>query len=482
MNRPIRVLAVACGVLFLALLLNVNYVQFLQASDLNAREGNRRVMDEEFSRERGPVLVAGKPIAQSVASDDQYDYQREYPNPLMYSNLTGYYSYEYGGSDLESSQNSILSGSDPRLFVNRVVDLLGSRQPSGGSVSLTIDPAAQQAAYAGLTALGEGVHGAVVALDPSTGGILALVSRPSYDPNKMASHTLENVRRTRAQLLEDPGEPLLDRSRENTYFPGSTFKLVTAAAALSSGKYSPDTMVKGGPVLDLPETTADLTNDTDCPSQVTLTTALALSCNVSFGEVGLDLGDDALRAQAEAFGFGDDSYLDELHQVASTFPASPDEPQTAQSAIGQFDVSATPLQMAMVAAGIANGGTVMRPYLVDKVYSPDVELLDEHDPEELHQAVSSGVAAQLTQMMVEVVNNGTAGSAQIPGMDVAAKTGTAERSEELSPYAWFVSFAPADEARVAVAVFVENPDVPREEITGGGLAGPIAKAVMESVL
>jgi penicillin-binding protein A len=240
--------------------------------------------------------------------------------------------------------------------------------------------------------------------------------------------------------------------------------------------------VTGGPVLDLPETTADLTNDTDCPSQVTLTTALALSCNVSFGEVGLDLGDDALRAQAEAFGFGDDSYLDELHQVASTFPASPDEPQTAQSAIGQFDVSATPLQMAMVAAGIANDGTVMRPYLVDKVYSPDVELLDEHDPEELHQAVSSGVAAQLTQMMVEVVNNGTAGSAQIPGMDVAAKTGTAERSEELSPYAWFVSFAPADEPRVAVAVFVENPDVPREEITGGGLAGPIAKAVMESVL
>ena len=482
MNRPIRVLAVACGVLFLALLLNINYVQFLQASDLNAREGNRRVMDEEFSRERGPVLVAGKPIAQSVPSDDQYDYQREYPDPLMYSNLTGYYSYEYGGSDLESSQNSILSGSDPRLFVNRVVDLLGSRQPSGGSVSLTIDPAAQQAAYAGLTALGDGVHGAVVALDPSTGGILAMVSRPSYDPNKMASHALENVRRTRAQLLENPGEPLLDRSRENTYFPGSTFKLVTAAAALSSGKYSPDTMVKGGPVLDLPETTADLTNETDCPSQVTLTTALALSCNVSFGEVGLELGDGALRAQAEAFGFGDDSYLDELHQVASTFPASPDEPQTAQSAIGQFDVSATPLQMAMVAAGIANGGTVMRPYLVDKVYSPDVELLDEHDPEELHQAVSSGVAAQLTQMMVEVVNNGTAGSAQIPGMDVAAKTGTAERSEELSPYAWFVSFAPADEPRVAVAVFVENPDVPREEITGGGLAGPIAKAVMESVL
>jgi penicillin-binding protein A len=482
MNRPIRVLAVACGVLFLALLLNVNYVQFLQASDLNAREGNRRVMDEEFSRERGPVLVAGRPIAQSVPSDDQYDYQREYPDPLVYSNLTGYYSYEYGGTDLESSQNSILSGSDPRLFVNRVVDLLGSRQPRGGSVSLTIDPAAQEAAYAGLTGLGDDVNGAVVALDPSTGAILAMVSRPSYDPNKMASHALDNVRRTRGQLLADPSDPLLDRSRENTYFPGSTFKLVTAAAALSSGKYSPDTMVTGGPVLDLPQTTADLTNETDCPNEVTLTTALALSCNVSFGEVGMDLGDGALRSQAERFGFGDDSYLEELHQVASTFPASLDDPETAQSAIGQFEVAATPLQMAMVAAGIANDGTVMKPYLVDKIYSPDLELLDEHGSDELHQAVSSGVAAQLTQMMVAVVNEGTAGSAQIPGIDVAAKTGTAERSEELSPYAWFVSFAPADDPRVAVAVFVENPDVPREEITGGGLAGPIAKAVMESVL
>jgi len=326
------------------------------------------------------------------------------------------------------------------------------------------------------------VQGAVVALEPSTGAILAMVSRPSYDPNRLASHDLEAARKARLQVLEAPGDPLLDRSRENTYAPGSTFKVVTAAAALSSGKYAPDTLVKGGPVLDLPETTDDLTNDTDCPSQVTLTTALALSCNVSFGEVGLDLGDDALREQAEAFGFGDDSYLDELPQVASRFPDDPAPPQVAQSAIGQFDVAATPLQMAMVAAGVANDGTVMKPYLVDKVYSPDIELLEDHDPEELHQAISSGVATQLTQMMVEVVTNGTASSAQIPGVEVAAKTGTAERSEELAPYAWFVSFAPADDPEVAVAVFVENPNVPRELISGGGLAGPIAKSVMESVI
>ncbi len=198
--------------------------------------------------------MAGTPVARSVPSDDDYDYQREYPSPQLYSNLTGYYSYEYGGSDLENSQNGILSGSDPRLFVNRVVDLLGSDQPSGGSVSLTIDPAAQQAAYDGLRSLGDDTKGAVVALDPETGGILAMVSRPSYDPNRLASHDFEEVRKARAELLDDPNDPLLDRTRQNIYAPGSTFKLVTAAAALSSGDYSPETEVPAGPSLDLPQT------------------------------------------------------------------------------------------------------------------------------------------------------------------------------------------------------------------------------------
>lgn len=181
--------------------------------------------------------------------------------------------------------------------------------------------------------------------------------------------------------------------------------------------------------------------------------------------------------------FGDDSYLDELHLVASQFPESAEGPLTAYSAIGQYDVSATPLQMAMVAAGIANDGTVMKPYLVDEIFSPDVELLEEHDPEELHQAVSSGVAAQLTQMMVAVTSSGGTGSSvQIPGVSIAAKTGTAERTEDLPPYAWFVSFAPADDPQVAVAVFVENAAVARSEISGSGISGPIAQSVMASVI
>lgn len=483
MNRPIRVLAVVCGLLFLALLVNANYVQFVQAEDLNDKTANRRVLDEEFSRERGAILVAGEPVAESVPSDDEYEFQRRYPMPQMYANVTGFYSYTSGADALENSQNSILSGSDAQFFVNRVVDLLGSKEPQGGSVSLTIDPAAQQAAYEGLNALGADTRGAVVALDPRTGAILAMVSQPSYDPNRLATHDFPQAQRAYEELLEDESDPLIDRSRENRFAPGSTFKLVTAAAALESGDYAPETQVPGGETLDLPLTDDVLTNSTSgCTDPITFTQALANSCNTSFGAIGLDLGAGAIREQAEDFGFGDDSYLDELTVEESIFPEDPDEPQTAFSAIGQFDVSATPLQMAMVAAGIGNGGTVMKPYLVDRVYSPDVKVLDETDPEELHQAMSSGAASQLTQMMVTTVESGTATPAQISGIAVAGKTGTAERSEALSPYAWFTSFAPADDPQVAVAVFIENSGVDRAEIAGGTLGGPIAKRVMEAVI
>jgi penicillin-binding protein A len=208
-----------------------------------------------------------------------------------------------------------------------------------------------------------------------------------------------------------------------------------------------------------------------------------VSCNVSFGDIGLRLGDDALRAQAEKFGF-DQTYLNDLNgQVRSRFPRNPDEPQTALSAIGQYDVAATPLQMAMVASGIANGGTVMRPYVVDEVRAPDLSVLDKTNPEAFRSnAVSSSVARDLTQMMIEVVDNGTGQTAQIPGVKVAGKTGTAQSSPERPPYAWFVSFAPADNPKVAVAVLVEDAGVDRNAISGSGLAAPIAKKVMQAVM
>jgi peptidoglycan glycosyltransferase len=337
------------------------------------------------------------------------------------------------------------------------------------------------AAYAGLA----GKKGAVVAIEPKTGRILALVSRPSYDPNELASHDLNKVSAAWKRLTNDSNRPMSNRAIKELYPPGSTFKLVTAAAALSSGKYTPDTKVRSPAVLDLPQTTVKLQNENhlNCggSDNATLTVALRNSCNTAFGSVGLDLGADALRQQAEKFGFGE-RQLPELGAVASQFPADPNAPQVAQSAIGQFDVQATPLQMAMVSAGIANGGNVMKPYLVQNVRTADLKTVSDTKPESLHQAVSSQVASQLTQMMVDVVQNGTGKKAQINGVQVAGKTGTAQTSPDKPPFAWFTSFAPANDPKIAVAVMIEDAGVARDDISGGALAGPIAKSVMEAVI
>jgi penicillin-binding protein A len=485
-NKPIRTMSVFCMLLFAALLLNATYLQYVDAGSLNKRPDNKRVRDAEFSRKRGAIVAGSASVAESRPTKDQYAYQRVYKQPLKYAQLTGYYSYVYGRSAVESSENAILSGSDPRLFVNRVVDLVGNSQPKGGSVSLTVDPKAQTAAFDGLRALGQNVEGAVVALEPSTGKVLTMVSSPTYDPNLLASHKFSAVQQAWARLNGSQKRPMLNRGIQEVYPPGSTFKLITAAAALSTGQYTPDTLVKGGASLDLPQTSTNLVNENgnNCGGDpITLTRALEVSCNVSFGSIGLRLGADALRAQAEKFGF-DQTYLNDLPgQVPSRFPAHPDPPQIALSAIGQFDVAATPLQMAMVASGIANGGTVMRPYVVDEIRAPDLSVLDKTSPEAYRSnAVSSSVARQLTAMMVAVVDQGTATTAQIPGVKVAGKTGTAQSSPSRPPYAWFVSFAPADDPKVAVAVLVEDAGVARNAISGSGLAAPIAKKVMQAVI
>jgi len=490
-NRPIRVMAIGCLLLFVALMLNVNYVQFIAADSLNDRSGNSRVLDAEFSRERGPILVAGKPVAQSVPSNDRYDYRREYPSAYQYANLTGYY-YLFGRTGIENSQNSILSGSDPKLFVNRVADMVSSQQPEGGQVSLTIDPAVQRAAFQGLIALPGDSAGAAVAIDPESGAILAMTSVPSYNPNELASHDSGDVSDAYDRLSKDPAKPLLDRSRLDIFPPGSTFKLVTAAAALSDETLglSPDSRVRAGYTLDFPGITYQLVNSSgsNCGGDtITLTTALVVSCNTAFGRIAMKVGEEALVAQAEKFGFGDSSYLDDLSMAASQVVADGagdlDAPQTARTGIGQENVAATPLQMAMVVAGIANQGTVMKPYLVDETRSPDLEVLERADPQELSEAVTPAVAAELTAMMEAVVTDGTASVAAIPDVRVAGKTGTAQTEDERKPYAWFVSFAPADDPQIAVAVFIQDASgVARSDIAGGKLAGPIAKSMMEAAL
>ncbi|NPC98803.1 penicillin-binding transpeptidase domain-containing protein [Nocardioides sp. zg-DK7169] len=488
MNKPIRTIAIFCLVLFLALMANVTYLQYFRADNLNDHAGNARVFNAAYSRERGSIIVGRDPVATSRPVDDQYKYLRTYPQPFKYAPLTGYFTYSYGASGIERSQNAVLSGEDDRLFVTRLVDLLSNDGTKGGNVALTIDRAAQDAAYEALSAVSGRVEGSVVALEPRTGKVLAMVSLPTYDPNRLASHDFSEVNKYWAELNDDPAEPLLNRGIQKTLPPGSVFKLVTAAAAIESGEYAAaDDLVPGGATYQLPLTSGDtglIDNEgRSCGTdRIPFTQALGQSCNTTFARLAIEVGADAMLEQAEKFGFNRD-YLEDLRpQAISTYPEDADEAQTGQAGIGQFDVRATPLQMAMVAAGIANDGVVMRPYVVDEVQSADLDVVATTPVEEFSEAVSPATAAELTKMMVYTVDSGTASPAAIPGRSVAGKTGTAQSGTDDPPYAWFVSFAPADEPQVAVAVMLESADIDRGEIAGGRIGGPIAKAVMEAVL
>ncbi len=487
MNRPIRNIAIASLVLFMALLINVNYVQFVQADSLNAKNGNKRVINEEFSRDRGPILVAGKPIAESVKSKDEYKFQRRYPDGSLYAPITGYFSYIFGRGGLENSENGVLSGSDNRLFVNRVVDLVSNKQPKGGSVELTIDPLAQKTAASGLEALGKDTQGAVAAIDPQTGAILAMVTQPSYDPNRLASHNFSEVQKAWGSLTTDKNKPMANRATQEILPPGSTFKLVTAAAALETLGLEPSDEVKGGKTLTFPGTSFELPNEggSNCGGdKITFERALNVSCNVSFGDLAGKIGQEKLAEQAQKFGFGTQP-MTELSSNASRFApksATLERTELALSGIGQFEVAATPLQMAMVTAAIANDGNVMKPYVVKSVRSPNLSVLDEAKPERISQAMSASNASKLRQMLISTVDRGTATSARIAGVEVGGKTGTAQSTPDRPPYAWFVAFAPASNPKVAVAVLIESTDVGRDEISGGRLAGPIARAVIEAVL
>ncbi|HET7477613.1 MAG TPA: penicillin-binding protein 2 [Dermatophilaceae bacterium] len=483
MNVPIRRLSTLVAALFVALLVSTTYIQFVQATELHDRPGNRRTLLADYSRERGSILVGGSAIAKSTPTKDDLKYLRSYPRARLYSQVTGYYSFVYGaGGGLEGASDAFLSGSSDKLFYRRMVDLLTGRPPSGASLELTLDPKAQQAAD---QALGD-QRGAVVALDPRTGAVLAMVSHPQYDPNRLSSHNLKSVQQAWADLTADERQPLVNRAvAGNLYPPGSVFKIVTAAAALESGTYTKDSELPGPAVLDLPQTSVGLPNSgrSACGAngRTTLLHALEVSCNTAFGWLGLQLGGDALRTQAAKFGFGTTLQLP-LRVTASSFPDNPNPPQTAQSAIGQFDVRVTPMQVAMVSAAVANGGVVMRPYLVKDVRSAALDVIEQTAPEQLGTAVTPQTAATLTEMMTAVVQSGTGTRAQVAGVQVAGKTGTAQHGEGTNPHAWFTAFAPAQDPKVAVAVVVEDGGNAGSEAAGGKVAAPIARAVMEAVL
>lgn len=481
MNRPVRRVAVATLVLFGLLIANANYVQVFQGSQLRADPGNTRVLLDEYERQRGTVVVDGRAIAESVPTDDKLKYLRRYPERAKYAGVTGFYSLIYGATGMEQAENGFLAGSDNRLFTRRLSALLTGRDPRGGNVVLTLNRRAQDAAVAGL---GDR-RGAVVALDPRTGAILAMASTPSYDPNPISSHDPARIRAEYNRLADDPTDPLLNRAINQRYPPGSTFKVVVAAAALANGR-QPGTQIDCPPRYKLPQSTRELRNFGDKPcsgTQVTLEKALTNSYNTAFAKLGVDVGESELRRAAAGFGIGTgDEITTPLRVSPSSLGEIPDDASLAQSSIGQRDVALTPIQGAMIASAVANRGVLMTPHLVREVQAADLTVLDSTEPKQLSTAVSPEVADQLAQMMRSVVANGTGTAAQIAGVDVAGKTGTAENATDKAPHAWFIGFAGRGDRQVAVSVVIENGGNSGSETTGGKAAAPIARAVLAAVL
>jgi len=480
MTRQINKVTLILIFLMLALIANLSYIQFFNSAELRHKPGNQRVLLAEYSKQRGPILINSNAISQSEETNDSLKYLRTYANGSTYAAATGFYSLIYGATGIEQQENDVLSGNDNRFFVDRLQQLFANRQPQGGAVELTINPRAQQAAMDAL----DGRTGAVVAIDPSTGAILALASSPSFDPNRLSSHDTTAIQNYYNQLNNNSKQPLLNRPLAMTLPPGSTFKLVTAAAALESGSYTADSMLPGPASIALPNSSRRLGNWTrsSCGynDKTTLDNALAVSCNTAFAWLGMKLGEDAISEQAKKFGF-ENSFSVPMNAATSKFPTGMDKAQTAMSAIGQFNVQATALQMAMVGAGIGNDGVVMRPYLVNQVLGPNLKVLANATPQQFSRAMSPENARTLAQMMTHVVDRGTGSNARIYGVAVGGKTGTAETGAGSPPHAWFVGIAPATKARVAVAVVLQNGGG-ATEISGNRLAAPIARAVMQAVL
>ncbi|MFJ8543526.1 peptidoglycan D,D-transpeptidase FtsI family protein [Streptomyces sp. NPDC093586] len=483
MNKTIRRASVFTLLLVLALLVRATWVQFYEGRALADDKDNRRNAIETYAEPLGNIVVAGRSVTGSARTEGgDLAYKRTYTDGGLYAAVTGYASQAYAPTQLEGIYHDLLNGTDPRL--RTVMDTVTGRRSDPGNVITTVDPAVQKAGY---EALG-GKKGAAVAIDPRTGRILAVVSTPSYDPSSLTdANTAGGAWK---KLTNDPDKPLTNRALRQPLPPGSTFKLVVAAAALEDGLYgSVDEPTDSPDPYRLPDTLKDLTNENpNAPCEnATIRTALRYSCNNVFAKMAVSLGQDKLRATAEKFGFNDETQDVPVRAYPSVYPKDMNRPSTALTGIGQFDVTATPLQMAMVSAAIANGGKLVSPHMVSQITGGDGDVLEDYDDAaETRQIVSSATAEQLRSAMRTVVEEGTGTNARIPGATVGGKTGTAQHGENNSktPYAWFTSYATSDSSdrEVAVAVLVEQSDAARSEVSGNGLAAPVAKAMMEAAL
>jgi len=479
MSTPLRRMGIVVLALFIALFISASWIQVIDAEDIADDDRNVRKLYESFSAQRGEIVAGGIPIATSVPVDNQFKFLRTYPFGELYAPVVGYYTLNQGNAGIESALNPLLTGRASAQVISKITSLVTGTSPQGASVMLTLDPEIQRVAW---DALGDN-RGSVVAIDPSTGRIIAMVSTPSFDPNRLASHSSSSVLSAYLELAEDPGNPLANRAiAGDQYFPGSVFKVVMAAAALESGRYDASSEFPNPAQLLLPLSTKEITNSGGAlcggGETVTLEDAFRLSCNIPFAELGIELGEAQIASVAEDFGFGATLEIP-LSVTPSSFPRGMDQAQLMLSSFGQFDVRVTPLQIALVSAAIAQQGTLMKPTLVDDVIAPNLSVIRSVEPSIYSQPLSAGTARELTRMMVGNVARGVASGASILGTEVAGKTGTAETGIGSGRTFWFTGFAPADSPQVAIAVVIEGN---KADGSGNTVAAPIAKAVLEAVM
>jgi peptidoglycan glycosyltransferase len=482
MNKELRRVSLVVLLMFIALFTSSTIIQVFQQDNLKADGRNARTLYASFSAERGPILVDGEPIASSVPVDDEYKYQRTYADGELYSAVTGYFTLNQGNTGVEGALNDYLSGTANEQFLDQLNAVFTGQNPKGAAVELTIDPVVQKAAW---DALGD-QKGAVVAIDPKTGAILAMVSKPAYDPAGLATHDGAAFKQTYDALINDPDDPLINRTIAGDLNPpGSTFKLVVATTALENG-YSPDDTFPNPATLTLPQSTDAITNAEGgaCGggADASIATALRLSCNIPFAQLGLELGYSKIAQQARKFGFGDDDLDVPMHVEPSVYPPTISDAEQMLSSFGQASDRVSPLQMAMISASVANGGQLMKPTLIESISAADLTVIQPFEPEVYSTPMSPATASTMTQMMVSGVSNGAASNARINGVDVAGKTGTAENGAGEPFTLWFTGFAPANDPRVAVAVVVENGGGLGQSGFGNLVAAPIARTVMEAVL
>ena len=480
MTKELKRVSLVVASMFLSLFLAGTLVQAINTEAVANDPRNVRNIYESYKTQRGPILVDGKPIAESVPVDNAYRYLRTYENKI-YSSVTGFFSVFRGATGIEAAANSYLSGQSSSQFFEQVSAVLSGNPVTGAAVELTIDPKMQQAAW---DALGD-YSGALIAMDPVTGNILAMVSKPGFNANRVASHDSDKVRENYVELESNPANPLINKTISgDLYHPGSVFKLVVAAAALESGQYTASSTFDNPVSVQLPDSTSEVFNSSrkTCgpKAQVSLSYAMRFSCNIPFVELGLALGQDRIRAQAELFGFGKEIRVPML-ATPSVYPEEMDQAQLGLSSFGQFDVRVSPLQMVLVSSAIANGGLMMQPNLIESVISPNLSVIQSTQPEVLSQPITAETAEALKKMMVQSVSKGVASNASVSGVKVAGKTGTAENGEDQRVTLWFTGFAPSVNPRVAIALVIEDGGGRDTGASGNATAAPVARSFFKAV-